>query len=107
MTPTPDTRAANRDMLPKALSALAWEPMTDETEFFDGDVILAAVGVCWPKGQNLPSHVRHHAPNGHDWYYELNVVHLSCDAETPLSAEVNGDAWGWELEDIDFFVRIK
>ena len=39
-------------------------------------------------------------------YYEFAVVTVNCD-EDGVSVNLDGEPWGWEICDIDFFVRIS
>ena len=55
-------------------------------------MILAAVAVC-------------HDGDRNGWRYEFAVVQVRCD-EHYFNLEVEGEYWGWEIDDIDFFVPI-
>ena len=96
----------NLDMLPKSLRCLDWQPMGPEEQFYDGDSLLVAVAVCWPKGRVGRSCVKQITQNNKDWYYELSVITVSCD-EHYFAVVCNDEPWGWELSDVEFFVRIK
>ena len=83
----------DRTRLPKKLQSLPWEANTDPTRLWeDGSRVLVAVPVC----------ARSDQPRG-AWFYEINVVSILCDEEF-YTIEIDGEAWGWELSDVEFFV---
>lgn len=70
-----------------------WKEVDPTRLWEDGTQILVAVPVCSRRDDS--------------WYYELEVVVIRCD-EGYFDLETNaGDAWGWELGDIDFYVELK
>jgi len=85
---------ADKTKLPKSLESLAWEPRDDADFFEDGDRLLVAVPVCGDC----------HKPDG-DWHYELCVVTVHCDSEY-FVVDVYGDPWGWDMTDVEWFVRL-
>jgi len=94
------TRSAKREhnparhKLPKVLRDLPWRTMDANRMWCDCDRILAAVPVC----------DRSSDPNG-AWHYEMAIVTVRCD-EGYFATEVEGSPWGWEIDDIDFYVLL-
>ena len=59
----------------------------DGTGFNEGDTLLAVVATSYM---------------GEPWsncYHVVTIVEGGCE-------DSNGDAWGWELSDIDFYVKL-
>lgn len=87
----------DRSKLPKALQGCEWKEL-DPTKLPDawenGDFLLAAVAVRNSRDDSRKG-----------WRYELSVVRIDCDAEY-FRLECEGEAWGWELEDIDFYLEL-
>ncbi len=82
----------DRTRLAVALSSLEWEQHVPEL-ISDGDVWLVAV----------PVSNRRHAKPG--WNYEYSVIRFRCD-EDLFEIEAEDGPWGWDLDQIDFFVRL-
>ena len=61
----------------------------------DGMSLLVAVPVCIDPGR----------PEG-GWYYEMSVVDVSCD-EHYFNVCCQGEPWGWDLDDADWFVVLS
>ena len=80
--------------IPETLRALNWSEMDESIDWYDGQTILAAVPVQTTNDREIAR-----------WSYEFSVLTISYD-EDRLSAEVDGELWGWELSDADFYVRI-
>lgn len=68
----------------------------------DGDQFLVAVPVMWKIG------VRQHASHDKNakWFYEYSVVTFRCD-EDYCRLECNGDAWGWEWSDVEWWMKLS
>jgi hypothetical protein len=81
----------DRTRLPACVTG--WQEVDSKRLWEDGTRIIVAVPIC----------------GGRDdlWHYEFEVVVIRCD-EDFCDIETNaGDAWGWELEDVDFYVELK
>ena len=91
----------------RQLEGKAMDPLDQSLE--DGDVMLAAVPVFIDKDWN-----RCLAGGEKGWRYELSVVQMmvaisrldACD-EHYFGIDIDGEPWGWDISDIDFFVLIK
>ncbi|MHC4371266.1 MAG: hypothetical protein ACYSW8_26940 [Planctomycetota bacterium] len=84
--------------LPKVLASLPWEQMTEEhleQGWYDMDEYLVAVPVLGHRSGHRPG----------DWGYELSVVTVRCD-EDYFAVLIEGDSWGWDMSDVDYFVRL-
>lgn len=68
-----------------------WIRATPDQEFSDGDQLLVAV----------PVNCRH----GGKPYWEFTVVRVSCDSEN-FSMDTNGDYWGWEWSDVEWWLPL-
>ena len=80
--------------MPKPLQSLEWQPMTEKA-WLSTDELLVAVPI---KDQR---------PNPqHPWVYEFAVVQISCD-EDYFEVNLDGEIWGWELSDCDYYVLIR
>lgn len=69
-----------------------WAEIKPDQVFYDGEQWLMAVPV---RNRHTPS----------KWHYEFSIVTMCCDEEY-LAMEVDGSPWGWELESVDFGVRL-
>lgn len=80
--------------LPPSLQGLEWMVIDPQQEWIDGTAILVAVPVCdrWAKSND-------------DWSYEISVVNIHCD-EHYFSLTCQGEPWGWELSEVDFYVEL-
>lgn len=87
------THAPERDRLPKSLQVLDWQSVTRETLWFDSERYLMAVPI---RGSGGPG----------DWCYSIEIVVVTCDSENFSVQTVDGDGWGWDLTDADWFVKI-
>tara|TARA_R110000868_G_scaffold84519_3_gene238211 strand:- start:779 stop:1012 length:234 start_codon:yes stop_codon:yes gene_type:complete len=70
-----------------AANVTGWAKYVDGTEFEEGDTLLAVVATSYL---------------GEPWsncYHVVNIVEGGCE-------DSNGDPWGWELSDIDFYVKL-
>jgi hypothetical protein len=81
-----------------ALRNLKWVPMDASQDWFDGAILLAAVPVCKYKRA---------ADTSHEWEYEYSIVRIACD-ENYFSVQLHdGNDWGWELSDVDWYVIVR
>ena len=91
-----ETRSANREHVPDSSRlpscVTGWKPSGILDEFYDGSQLLVAVPIRGNAGK---------------WYYELSVVSVSCDSEYFNVQLSNGEDWGWELSDCDFYVELQ
>lgn len=92
--------------IPHTLADLDWQETSENLEdnnWFDGDVLLCAVPVC----RATPSHARsQHDSKSPYWAYEFAVVTVYSDEDT-FHLQLDQEYWGWEWDDMDFFVRIQ
>lgn len=80
------------DRLPKSVTG--WQSMDTKRLWNDGTQIIVAVPVC-------------QGADGSDWYYEFSVVVIRCD-EGYFEVETSeGDAWGWDLDSVDFYAILS
>lgn len=70
-----------------------WVEIKPDQVFYDGEQWLMAVPVR-----------NRHTPG--QWHYEFSIVTMCCDEEY-FAMEVEGDPWGWELESVDFGIRLS
>lgn len=89
-----DSDSPDRDRLPKHVSG--WIEWQDDHLFCNGMVLLTAVPVCNYSGQPKRG-----------WHYEYEVVHVSCDEHFFSLSDANGDGWGWEIQDVDFYIILR
>lgn len=76
--------------LPKCVTG--WKPTDDPNATFEnGSQLLVA----------LPMHEKYHKSK---WRYDYVVVIVDCDEETFSLRTVDGDYWGYEILDADFYV---
>jgi len=68
-----------------------WKEVDPARLWEDGTQILVAVPVC---------------SRGESWYYEFSVVVIRCDEGYFEIETSDGDAWGWDLDSIDFYVEL-
>ena len=65
-----------------------WRKREDHTEQFqDGEVMLVAVPL-------------------YDSGYDLSIITVSCGVHF-FNLESNGDPWGWEWDNVDYWVPIE
>lgn len=76
--------------LPKCV--IGWAPIKPDATYCDGEQWLMAVPVCNESARD-------------GWDYELAVVTIRCDDDY-FCVECEGDLWGWEIDDVDFGVRL-
>lgn len=85
--------------IPYPLHALPWQ-LGHPNFLFDGETYLFAVPVCDRDGD----------PGG-KWHYELSVVDVFVDdgsmGSPTVSYRVDGNPWGWEPSDADFYVQLR
>ena len=72
-----------------------WAPITPDMSFADGEQWLMAVAIYSP-----------HSAHPAGWFYELSVVTIRCD-EAYFSIDCEDEPWGWDLESVDFGVRLS
>lgn len=82
----------DENRIPKPLQCLEWLAMDIDTEFIDGSELLVAVPVMFDQKTCR-------------WRYEIAVVQISC-GEGYFDVSLNGDSWGWDISDVDFYVVI-
>lgn len=87
------THQPNIDSIPASLRSLAWKPMDQSRTWWDGQTLLVALPICDDKDTSK-------------WWYEFHVVTIKCD-EDYLNVELAGDPWGWELNDVDYYIEIR
>lgn len=90
----------DRSKLPASLQGVEWSPITRTNDIIDMQVtdgmsLLVAVPICVDGGKPESG-----------WSYELSVVDISCD-EDYLSVCVQGEPWGWDLDDADWYVVLR
>lgn len=78
--------------LPKCVTG--WKRRGPGDAFYDGSQVLVAVAI-----------VNRHSPD--KWYYEFEVVHIRCDEDFFAVEDCNGDPWGWDMDDVDFYVALR
>lgn len=83
------------DKIPDSIRCLEWKTFDGRERFFDGQVILAAVPVC----------NNYREPLG-GWHYQFCVVTIRCDEDYWSLENEDGDVWGWDETDIDFYATI-
>ena len=80
--------------IPKPLRSLDWQPM-EEKSWYNCDELLVAVPIMDRR------------PNpSHPWVYEFAVVRISFN-EDSFDVSLDGEIWGWELSDCDYYVLIR
>jgi hypothetical protein len=42
-----------------------------------------------------------------DWFYEFSVIVIRCDEGYFEIETADGDAWGWDLDSVDFYVILS
>jgi hypothetical protein len=91
--------------IPNSLLSLDWQPVTPETEWYDGMLVMFAVPVCHYH------RMRARSPEQLPWRYEFVVVAISVydnsQGGVSMSCEVDGNPWGWEPCDADWYVVIR
>ena len=79
------------------LSSLDWLPYDPDKDWNDGERILTAVLV------------RSSETGKEEWRYYVVTITIILDDEDEwidTVPEVDGNLWGWDLEDIDWYVEI-
>jgi len=71
------------------LKAWAWFPLDPTLAWFDGTVLLVAVPIGNPD----------------DFRYDYAVVDILCD-EDSFEVYCEGEVWGWDMDDADWYVVI-
>lgn len=78
--------------MPDTILPLPWKPREDHPElFFDGDQYLVALQ-C--------------GRDGGPHYWEYSVVRIYCD-EDYFQVDCNDEPWGWQWEDVEFYIRLS
>jgi len=77
-----------------------WQPMDVKRLWTDGTQLLVAVPV-----QSRIRNSRMRAVD--DWFYEFSVIVIRCDEGYFEIETADGDAWGWDLESVDFYVILS
>lgn len=71
---------------------MSWKRREEHPELFEnGDQYLVAV---------------HCGPNGGPYRWEYAVVRVDCD-EGRFALNVDGEPWGWEWDDVEFYARLS
>ena len=78
--------------LPKCVTG--WEPVLPDTEYWDGSQLLVALPM-WNDREYKT------------WRYDFHVVHVRCDEHYFLLEDSNGESFGWDIYDVDFFVELS
>ena len=86
---------ADRTKIAPALQGVEWREMKRGIDWYDGSTLLVCVPVCHDAGNPESG-----------WCYEMSVVDISCDQDG-LDVYCHGDAWGWDLDDVDWFVVLS
>jgi hypothetical protein len=81
----------DRSRLPSNVTG--WGEHGQTTRYQDGDNILAAVPILCK-----------HSKDG--WYYRFEVLTISCDEHYLAVQDSNGDPWGYDFGDWDFYVKL-
>jgi hypothetical protein len=87
------THEPDLEQIPASLRSLNWKRMDIQREWEDGQILLAAVPV-------------RHDPQRESWRYEFDVVLVNCDIHY-FQLTVGGETWGWDLDDVDYYVEIR
>jgi len=77
-----------------------WQEVDKKRLWEDGTQIIVAVPICG----------RTEVATRRDldvWYYEFSVVVIRCDEGYFELETSDGDAWGWCLDDVDFYAEMK
>lgn len=77
--------------LPKCVAG--WSAVEDETEFLDGSQLLIAVPM-WNRDNRT-------------WRYDFHVVLVKCDEHYFSVEDSNGEPFGWDLAEADFYVELS
>ena len=77
--------------LPKCVTG--WQQVAKDTTFWDGSQLLVAMPMC----------------NRHNdgWRYDFHVVVVRCDEHYFSLEDSNGEPFGWEISDVDFFSELS
>jgi len=78
----------------KPIGSLPWETGNSRTGFYDGERIFVALRVGTGEGEDR-----------REWW-EFFVVQAVCDEVTPLHFTSEPEDWGWEWEDVEWYVEI-
>jgi hypothetical protein len=77
-----------------------WQPMDVKRSWTDGTQLLVAVPV--------QSGIRNSRMRAVDhWFYEFSVIVIRCDEDYFEIETADGDAWGWDLDSVDFYVILS
>ena len=72
------------------LQSLDWQPIEPTLKWWDGTVLLLAVPIGNPD----------------NWRYEYVVVDILCDDRHGFEVYCEGELWGRDLDDADWYVVI-
>ena len=75
------------------LQSLDWQPIDPARKWWDGTVLLLAVPILYPS----PA----------DFRYEYVVVGVLCDDRHGFEVYCEGELWGRDLDDADWYVVIS
>ena len=78
-----------------------WLPMDPNRYWQDGMQLLCAVPIC----NRLNDRMVEHPDN--NWHWEYDVVVIRCDENYFNLENNNGDTWGWELSDVEFYIILS
>jgi hypothetical protein len=81
-------------------SVVGWQAMDTKRLWNDCTQLLVAVPV-----QSRIRNSRMRAVD--DWFYEFSVVVIRCDEDFFDIETTDGDAWGWDLDSVDFYVILS
>lgn len=85
------------ERLPASLKTLDWRLwVVGETSVYCGDQLLVAVPVL--KNTRNPAE---------GWMYQCYVIHVYADDGHFGLLTPDGDVFGWDIEDVDFYVKIN
>jgi len=87
------THQPNLDSIPASLRSLNWKLMAPSLPWWNGQALLVALPICDDKDWTK-------------WWYEFHVVTIKCD-EDYFAIELAGDPWGWDLDDVDYYVEVR
>ena len=79
---------------------VGWQPMDPKRLWNDCAQLLVAVPVN--------SRIRNSRMRAvDDWFYEFSVIVIRCDEDFFDIETADGDAWGWDLDSVDFYAILS